>query len=392
MAAIDRDGRQSGMMRLFSRVFATAFVLAATGALAFAFFYRTPNGGEPFLIAEIPAATQAPVNTAGGGLPMRDSLKPEDTPKASIDSTVEPPPVSEINPDDVQISDPMSQMDQAPVQNGGGTVRLARAPLQGFTESGEFGPLPKISSNGRKPSSVYARPFNAQNARDAPVRIAIMVSGMGISTSSTADAIKHLPGEVTLAFAPYGESLQSWVNRARSGGHEVMLQVPMEPFDFPDNDPGPHTLLSHLKSQENLNRLRWLLSRFGGYFGVTNYMGAKFTADDQSLQPIMVELGSRGLSFLDDGVSPRSRAVSVANAKALDAKKADVVVDAGQSRQSIEQALRRLEAIAKERGSAIGVGSALPVTVKTIAEWSKSLGSRGISLAPVSALLQPAEG
>ena len=31
--------------------------------------------------------------------------------------------------------------------------------------------------------------------------------------------------------------------RARSEGHELFLQAPMEPFDYPDNDPGPQTLL-----------------------------------------------------------------------------------------------------------------------------------------------------
>ena len=33
------------------------------------------------------------------------------------------------------------------------------------------------------------------------------------------------------------------VARAREAGHEVLLEVPMEPFDYPDNDPGPQTLL-----------------------------------------------------------------------------------------------------------------------------------------------------
>lgn len=32
--------------------------------------------------------------------------------------------------------------------------------------------------------------------------------------------------------------------RAREAGHEILLQLPMEPFDYPDSDPGPQTLLA----------------------------------------------------------------------------------------------------------------------------------------------------
>ena len=57
------------------------------------------------------------------------------------------------------------------------------------------------------------------------------------------------------------------VARARGEGHEVLLQVPMEPFDYPDNDPGPQTLLTSLDAGQNIDRLHWLMSRFQGYVG-----------------------------------------------------------------------------------------------------------------------------
>lgn len=400
MAAVDRDGKPNGMVHLVKRAIVVVAVVLGVGAFAVATIYRAPNGGKPFVIAEIPPPAPMASETIAGQVPMRQSLKPEDTPITSENV----PPLrrgeagGEIDPGEVEIIDPSTlgsletRAPQSVEPSQSGEIRLARAPLEGFTETGEYGQLPKISSGGRKPSAVYARPYRQPEARDAPVLIAIMISGMGISSSGTREAIERLPGEVTLAFAPYGEELQVWVNRARAGGHEIMLQVPMEPFDYPDNDPGPHTLLTNLKSQENINRLNWLLSRFGGYFGITNYMGAKFTADDRALVPVMTELAGRGLAYLDGGGSPRSRAIAVAIAKDIEAKRADVVIDAGQSRETIEAALRRLETIAKERGSAIGVGSALPVTVKTISEWADTLASRGIALAPVSALLNPAEG
>ena len=101
----------------------------------------------------------------------------------------------------------------------------------------------------------------------------------------------------------YGRNLEGWVRRSRDAGHEVMLEVPLEPFDYPDNDPGPHTLLTSLPPEENIKRLHWIMSRFTGYTGITNQMGAKFAAAQDSFLPVLEEVKSRGLLYLDDGTA-----------------------------------------------------------------------------------------
>ena len=59
-----------------------------------------------------------------------------------------------------------------------------------------------------------------------------------------------------------------------------------------------------------------------------------------------------------------------------------------QSPGDIAKALARLEALAKERGSAIGVASAKPATVKQLAEWAAKLEGKGVVLVPVSAAIR----
>ena len=81
---------------------------------------------------------------------------------------------------------------------------------------------------------------------------------------------------MTLAFAPYADDVQRWVAKARELGHEVLLEVPMEPFDFPDSDPGPHTLRSGASEDANIRKLTWSLTRFTGYAGITNLLGGPF--------------------------------------------------------------------------------------------------------------------
>ena len=254
---------------------------------------------------------------------------------------------------------------------------------QRLLESSLHGAIPKIAPDGARPAEIYAHPLKPQAGSDMP-RIAIVIEGLGIGANGTAEALAKLPAPVTYAFAPYGVDLERWVARARREGHEVLLQVGMEPFDYPDNDPGPQTLLASLPPEQNIERLHWFLSRFQGYVGVTSLMGARFTAADQALGPVIREIGKRGLIYFDDGSSPRSVASQMSGASNVAFAKADAVLDAVPTAADIDNALARLEATARNRGVAIGAASALPVSIERIAQWTKAAEARGIVLVPVS--------
>jgi polysaccharide deacetylase 2 family uncharacterized protein YibQ len=282
---------------------------------------------------------------------------------------------------------PGSLIIQIPEADSG---KLAAAPDRRLVERGRYGLLPKVGADGAKPWQVYARPAGSLAGGAQPsARVALLVTGLGISQNATAGAIAKLPGPVTLAFAPYGQDLEKHAAAARAEGHEIMLQVPMEPFDYPDNDPGPHTLTARGKPQENLDKLHWAMGRFTGYIGLVNFMGAKLTADDAALAPILREIGSRGLAFLDDGSSSRSMAGAVAATAKLPAARADAVLDGTPQAEAIDKELARLEEMARKRGFAIGTASALPLAVDRIARWARALEAKGILLVPVSTAFAP---
>jgi polysaccharide deacetylase 2 family uncharacterized protein YibQ len=178
------------------------------------------------------------------------------------------------------------------------------------------------------------------------------------------------------------------VTKARAAGHEVLLQIPLEPADYPTNDPGPHTLLTTLPPDENMKRLQWLMSRFTGYVGVTNLMGAKFELSQESFLPVLEELKARGLMFVDDGSVQNSAAGQIAPTIGLEYAGANVQIDTVQSPGDITKALGQLEALAKERGIAIGVASAKPGTNKQLAAWAEQLKGKGFVLIPVSAAVR----
>lgn len=255
-----------------------------------------------------------------------------------------------------------------------------------FVEMTPHGPVPKIAADGTRPADAFARPVQPLPGKPDAPRVALIVEGLGVSGNATADAIAKLPGAVTLGFVPYGNDVAALAARAREGGHEILLQVPMEPFDYPNNDPGPQTLLTTLTPPQNIDRLYALMGRLQGYVGLTNTMGAKFTASEDSLAPILHETAKRGLIYVDDGSNPRSLAGRIAGANNLSFVHADVVLDSVPTPAEIDKALDRLEMTARERGFAVGVDSALPVSIEHIAAWARAAANHGLLLVPVTAV------
>jgi polysaccharide deacetylase 2 family uncharacterized protein YibQ len=251
-----------------------------------------------------------------------------------------------------------------------------------LTENSPSGPLPRIADDGRRPMTAYAA-----EAQPGKFRIAIVVSGLGISAKATSAALASLPPGVTLGFAPYAGDVQHWVSQARQFGHEVVLELPMEPFDFPDSDPGPHTLRSGADEGDNLQRLDWALSRFTGYAGVTNLLGQRFLSDSDALSPMLTDLARRGLYFYDNGAAAQSVSTDVAGREGAAFVQAGATLDNIQTALEIDKHLSELEDQARLHGTAVGSGFLYPVTVERIATWAKTLPGRGFVLVPVSAIV-----
>lgn len=271
----------------------------------------------------------------------------------------------------------------------GQNLKVAHIPDRALIEASDTGPLPIRSSDGRRPFDVYARPWSG--ARGA--RVAIVIGGLAVSQTGTQAAIAKLPAEVTLAFAPQGNSIGRWMQAARQSGHEIVMQVPLEPFDYPNVNPGRNTLTVSASPDENLKSLRWALSRTTNYTGVMNYMGARFSADAAAMEPFMAELGKRGLAYIDDGSSARSVASDLALKDGVPFVAGDMAIDAVQDRGEILKKLDGLEATARAKGSAVGIGSAFDITVDTVTSWIAEAKKRGIEIVPISAVaIDPQKG
>lgn len=366
------------------QILAGALGLFGIVVVAWAIFVNDPLGGEPTAVVATGSPVIPQAKPAGDGEQhsRHDGPPSDQAPSTNVViPAAAPPPGSKT----ITIIDGSSGKHQDVVIPGKSSGLAPKAPVdQRLLETTHHGAIPKIAPDGVRPFTLYAHPRKLPaDKTDAP-RIAIIVGGLGISATGTADALAKLPTPVTLGFAPYGADLDRLAERARAENHEVLLQTPMEPFDYPDNDPGPQTLLTSLTPDQNIDRLHWQMSRFQGYVGIVSYMGARFTASEQSLAPVLRETAKRGLIYVDDGASPRSVASQFAGSHNLPFAKADVVIDAVLTPVEIDRALARLEMAARDHGTAVGLANALPGTVTRIAEWAKKVEARGFVLVPIT--------
>lgn len=260
---------------------------------------------------------------------------------------------------------------------------LTEGPEPGLLEQTENGLLPRIDPAGRMPWQVYARPV--QLPSDQP-RVAIIVTGLGLSATATEASIKRLPGAVTLAFDPYATDLETWVPLARQTGHELLLTIPMATEDFPIQDPGPLALQVAADPEQNVALMEGLLGRMSTYVGVLTAMGSSLLTRDDQIRPVIETLKNRGLMYVDGGVVEKTLAPTVATELGVPRAMVTMRLDRDPSRTAIDARLTDLERLARSQAFVVGITAAYPTALERINAWVPTLGQKGVALAPITAI------
>jgi len=352
---------------------------------------ETPDAKPPEApTAEAPApepAAEASNQPVPAPVPEPATAQAEPPPPSPPLAMASPPAAPALAPAPPPAAPAPPAFDAPPISAEVPSARPIPAPDAILQEQGRFGPLPRVGADGRTSIRAYAGQFDRQDTRP---RIGIVVADIGISNTQTEDAIRRLPPAVTLAISPYAPRAAQVAERLRAKGVESLVGLPMEPAGYPLNDPGNRALLTGRSGPENLANLEWVLSRFPGYVGVIGVVGGmrgeRFAAMEQSYHALQESLRNRGLLYLDarPGVNAPLRAWG---------RSVDLILDEPATRAEIEKRLGELEAIAKARGSALGLAHApTPVVVDRLAAWAAGLERRGVVLTPVTALIRrPAE-
>lgn len=264
--------------------------------------------------------------------------------------------------------------DTAPAAHGGSDL----------VEATPQGPLPKRSPSGQTPFEAYKKSYTPDGS---PV-IALVVLDYGMSATDSKEALKKLPGEVSLILNPYAQTQDTWKSLAGAEGHEFWVFMPVESQDYPTiTDPGPQALLAHSDFKYNQEKFLWALSRTSGYAGIAAYTDTAFLNAQSALKTLWNEGYDRGIGYLE--INPAG--LEGVEMNAIEKKSPYIrnhsIYEEGA--QAPEQWLKALEMEASNNGFTVGIiKRPYPKVVDAVAAWSATLKERGFSLAPVSALAQ----
>lgn len=244
----------------------------------------------------------------------------------------------------------------------------------------EFGPLPKIASDGTKPWKYYSKPVVIKEKKPM---IAIILTGLGNNKNTSEQALR-LPEAINLSFSPYAKDLNSWMTSSRLSGHEILLDLPMEASNYPVSDPGPLGLLVSKDQPENENKIKRLMAHDVGYIGFITPQDEAFLGNNELFKSLLQVLSGRGLMLVVGRQPGKNETKDIIEQGNTANVIADTLVDEELTPTAIDARLSLLEQTAKQRGYAVGVARSYPLTIKQLAEWAAKSEENGFMLVPVS--------
>lgn len=244
------------------------------------------------------------------------------------------------------------------------------------------GTRPATAALERPARERFARAFDKSDTRP---RIAVIVTGLGLSRAASFRAVEEMPPEVTLAFSPYAEDLAPLLSRARDKGHEILLAAPMEPADLKRRDAGPAALSVNHSEGATRQRFQWMLGRVNFHVGVVGDLGDRFARDPVAMRPVLEELAAKGLLYVDNRLeSPASPPI----ANGVPMASVAIWLDRDLTAEAIEREIGAAEAEAKRAGGVVVLARPYAVTLGRVAAWIKTLPEKGFAPAPVSAVVK----
>jgi len=189
-----------------------------------------------------------------------------------------------------------------------------------------------------------------------------------------------------LPFQPYSTRI---AQEAHEYNGEIILHLPLEPWDGFNQTINYGTLLTSMKREQLLAQLERNIDSVPHIVGISNHMGSKFTENRDKMEILLKRMKEKGLYFLDSRTTKMTVGYKLAKNMGIKAAKRDLFIDNSKDPPSIEKQLKKLPSIAKKNGGyAIAIGHPYPSTVDTLKKTIPLLEKQGVKFVPLSQLLK----
>ena len=216
-------------------------------------------------------------------------------------------------------------------------------------------------------------------------RVAVIVDDLG-GRRDVFDVLREIRRPLTVAVLTALPLSASIARDAFRSGMEVLLDVPMEPYRYPELDPGPGMLTAAMAPGEIQKAVGTQLETVAAAVGVMNRMGSRLTEDRSRMRAMLEVLAARRLFLVDAYTSSQSLAFDEARSAGVRAARRQILVDHARGEAGDRIRWDEVAGWAERRGEVIVVAHGHPLTVRLLKEYVPRWEARGLRLVPVSTL------
>lgn len=217
-------------------------------------------------------------------------------------------------------------------------------------------------------------------------KVAIIIDDLGYN-NHRADEFLKIDAKLTFSVFPLAPNSMSIAQKANAMGKDVMLHLPMEPYRYPEKNPGNGALLLSMGDEELREILDTDIMSVPFIKGINNHMGSRFTEDRKKMRVVLEKIEKRGLFFLDSLTSSDSVGYKLAREIGLKTAARDIFLDNEKDVEYISAQIDKLVRISQRRGYAIGIGHPYPSTIEALKRKIPELEAKGIEVVPISHLV-----
>lgn len=242
-----------------------------------------------------------------------------------------------------------------------------------------------------KPIEIMADPSKMTAKDSGSPKIAIIIDDLGYKPISSLNALLDLKFPITFAIIPHLPYSSSNAISLYKNQYEIILHMPMEPGNYPTNNPGEGAILTNMNEANIREAIRSGFKSVPFCDGMNNHMGSKVTANRTLMRTIMSEVKERDMFYVDSKTSASSVAFEVAKSMHVPTAQRHVFLDHEDTYEFVIKQLEETREIADKRGLAIAIGHPYPATLKALAEKMPELDRAGYKFIFASEAVQTYE-
>lgn len=222
----------------------------------------------------------------------------------------------------------------------------------------------------------------------SPYRIALVIDDLGENYGNF-KSLSALGVPITYAilpFRPHSVDIAAAIHANGSG--EIILHLPLEPWNSANHAMNHGTLLTSMDREELLEQLEKNIKAVPHISGVNSHMGSKFTENSEKTALLLEVLKEKGLYFLDSRTSKKTVGYALAKKLHLKTARRDLFLDSTQDEQFVLKQLKKILPLAQKRGGTlIVIGHPYTQTIRALQEYLPSLTEQGVTIVPLSELV-----